>query len=562
MLLLICTIALFPQDLVNRICHEDFTDYGSHLTSNFQAESAGTGMSDVLYDRELMADFNDEASCRDINFWMTSWGADRTVTLTDTMTISHDTTFDCNLLVTGEGLLNITSGAKLTLIGALYEMENGKVILNNGYLYVPQEYNSQYPHIMYGNSRFEATNNSTVFANTVYRTIMYDSTEFYSSGTDYPFWCFRQFFDNAELNISGSNIIGDFTINDSCRLSICDCDTMLPWFGFAEGDTLLPYSFPDWKAVNDYTFSSADISELSGVDYTVHFQNCSGVMWGIESWPGSSVELYHSFVNIALRIMGEGTVNLTGVSKDTVYTEFLLAEMSNITDRVLNLSRCFAHQWCIYAYDNIDLNIYSCSWGESHAKENSTVTAYNSVAEGFPSSVSSVGTGTYCFVNGSCSTFVTAWENGTTLLMNSTVVPRTNVLCGTTNFARDRARLLSVNSYFQHRPVAYGAAMTMGAALNTASQYVTGSIDIPGSAWVDVGPYCTANDFARYELFWAPDESADWNLIKESANEIYEGTLAVWNTSGFEPGNYTLCLKVIDQQDDSLVAFRDVELRN
>lgn len=562
MILFICAIAIFPQDFVNMICHEDFTDYENHLIANFQAESAGTGMNSVMDNRELMEDFNDNASSKDIDSWMTSWGSDRTLTLTDTMTISHDTTLDCNLLVTGEGLLNITSGAKLTLIGALYEMEYGQVVLNNGYLYVPQEYNSQYPHIMYGNSRFEATNNSTVFANTVYRTIMYDNTEFFSAGTDYPFWCFRQFFDNAEFKISGSDIIGDFTINDSCRLSICDCDTMLPWFGFVEGDTLLPYSFPDWNVVQDYTFSPANISELSGVDYTVHFQNCTGVMWGIESWPGSSVELYHSFINIALRITGEGVVNLAGISKDTVYMEFQLAEMSSITDRVLNLSRCFAHQWCIYAYDNVNLNMYSCSWGESHAKENSTIIAYNSIADGFPSSVSSVGTGTYCFVNGSCSTFVTAWENGTTFLINSTVIPRANTLCGTTNYARDRARLLSVNSYFQHRPVAYGAAMTMGATINTASQYKIGSINIPGSAWVDVGPYRMANDFARYELFWASNESSDWNLITESANEMYEGTLAVWNTSGFEPGEYILRLRVIDQQNDSLVAFREVELCN
>ena len=545
MFLLICVIALFPQDLVNRACH---------------VESGGAEIRSVLNGREMMADLNDEASSKDIDFWMASYGSDYTLTITDTLTISQDETLDCNVLVSGDGLLHIINGAKLTLIGCLYEMDDGQVILDNGYLYVPQEYNSQYPHIMYGNSRFEAVSNSEVFANTVYRTVMYDNTEFLSVGTEYPFWNFRQFFDSSQVDISGSDLIGDFTVNDFCQVSYCECDTMLPWFGFTEGDTLLSYSFPDWISVSDYTFSSADISELSGVDYTVHFQNCGGVMWGIESWPGSSAEVFNSFINITLRIMGEGTVDLTGISQFTYYDEFLLSGVSSITDRLLKLTGCYAHQWCIYSYDSINLNIESCYWGESHAKENSTVVAYNSIAYGFPSSVSSVGSGSYCFVNGSCSTFVTAWDNATTLLINSTVVPRSGAMCGTTNYARDQARLLSINSYFQYRPVAYGAAMTMGSALDTDSEYETGDIDIPGSAWVDVGPYCTDNDFAKYELFWAFDGSPDWNLIAESTVEVYEGILAVWNTAEFEPGNYDLHLIVIDQQNDSLVASRDVEL--
>lgn len=545
MFLLICAVALFPQDLVNRVCH---------------AESGGVEIRSVLNGREVMADLNDEASSKDIDFWMSSYGSDYTLAITDTMTISQDETLDCNVLVSGDGLLHIINGAKLTLIGALYEMENGQVILDNGYLYVPQEYNSQYPHIMYGNSRFEAVGNSEVYGNNVYRTVMYDNTEFLSVGTEYPFWNFRQFFDNANVEISGSDLIGDFTVNDFCRVSYCECDTMLPWFGFTEGDTLLPYSFPNWISVSDYTFSSAEISELSGVGYTVDFQDCGGVMWGIESWPGSSVEVFNSFINITLRILGEGTVDLTGISQFTNYYEFLLSDVSNISDRLLKLTNCYAHQWCIYGYDSINLNIHNCSWGESHAKENSTVVAYNSIANGFPSSISSVGTGNYCFINGSCSTFVTAWDSGTTLLINSTVVPRSGAMCGTTNFARDNARLLSINSYFQYRPVAYGAAMTMGAALDTDSEYETGNINIPGSGWVDVGPYCTDNDFAKYELFWAFDGYTEWNLISESTDEVYEGILAVWNTAAFELGHYDLHLIVIDQQNDSLVASRDVEL--
>ncbi|MCD4847456.1 MAG: hypothetical protein K8R76_04620, partial [Candidatus Aegiribacteria sp.] len=95
---------------------------------------------------------------------------------------------------------------------------------------------------------------------------------------------------------------------------------------------------------------------------------------------------------------------------------------------------------------------------------------------------------------------------------------------------------------------------------DTDSEYETGDISIPGSGWVDVGPYCTDNDFAKYELFWAPDESPDWNLIVESAGEIYEGILGIWNTAEFEPGHYDLHLIVIDQLNDSLVASRDVEL--
>ncbi|RKZ33217.1 hypothetical protein DRQ33_04605 [bacterium] len=136
---------------------------------------------------------------------------------------------DGDIIVYGDGVL-IIDDAELALRGILWQQDNGKVIVRNGaYLNVFQEYLSQFPHFMNDNSYFEAEN-CTIYAHTVYRTFLYDSSTYIARRVYFPFWNFRQCFDQSTLIMENANMVGDFLIRDSCYVEMNRCDTLLPWF--------------------------------------------------------------------------------------------------------------------------------------------------------------------------------------------------------------------------------------------------------------------------------------------------------------------------------------------
>ena len=68
---------------------------------------------------------------------------------------------------------------------------------------------------------------------------------------------------------------------------------------------------------------------------------------------------------------------------------------------------------------------------------------------------------------------------------------------------------------------------------------VSGSVPILGTA---VGP-----PFLKYELFWKQEPSGDESYVWFAGEtfEVRNGQLGVWHTGGFEPGIYTLRLRVV-----------------
>ena len=470
----------------------------------------------------------------------------------DTLLIVEDFVHRGNLFVTGNGVI-IVDEAELTLFGHLYQKDNGKVILRNGaYLHVPQRFNSQYLHLLHDSSSF-LSEGSTIFANTVYRIRHYDNSEYVARQTEFPHWNFHEVYDGSRLLIEDANIIGDLTIRDSCEIIFMRCDTILPWFGVGSGESV-DLQFPDFHFVDHFEFSS-DLPGINGIDYSVVFDSCGTVAWGLESRSGSSIHVHGTnILSLVFRI-----VESDSVENITDYTWYNRLSFP-FDDRQCILENVYLHLWLPYTYGEAILYLDSCRYGESIAMDRSRIIASECIADGFPSSASAIGSGSFTFRDGTCRTFCSSWDDATLLLENVHVEPRRRT-SQKTNLAHGNSRFFAVNSTFEHEPEALDSALVIVAMLNELSVTEAGAdLDIPGSVWIDIGPF-RRDGFDRYELYWSTEGESSWNLIEESQEQIRDGVLAVWKTEGLGDGKYNLRLTVRTDSGESLTAYATVTLR-
>ncbi len=466
----------------------------------------------------------------------------------DTLLIDSNYSQFGNLIVIGNGTV-IIDDAELCLYGVLWQQDSSTVIVrNDGYLHVMQEYLSQYPHNMEGDSRFEATD-ATVYANTTYRTFLNDNSTYIARRTHFPFWNFRECYDNSSLILEDANMVGDILVEDSCFVSFTRCDTILPWFGAGDG-AIIDIEFPDYDSIEHYEFDSTQPG-ISGVKYSAVFDSCSMFMPGICPAVGCSVIIRNSVFCAALRVSGSDTLYFNGVSNRKFYIDFTMP----FHDRHFRLVDSYTQLWCIYTYDDVVLHMDSCFWGESHAKDNSTIFAEACSTNGFPSSVTSTENGYFSFIDGKVTAFISSWFNATTYIENSIVTPTRPGIAQRSNIAHHHSKMLCVNTVFDTLPFAMDTAIVIFAFLDSLDTVATcEEIPITGSAWVDVGPECV-DDFEGYSVFYF--DGGGETEICGSIEEVFDDTLAIWNTEGIE-GDCEIRLEVRTTEGETLRAKRDV----
>lgn len=470
----------------------------------------------------------------------------------DTLFVDSDLELEADVIVCGLGVL-LVDHAKFTLSGHLDQYGDSKVILRNGAcLYVPQLFNSHYLHRLQDRALFEAID-STVDGKCVYQIRQYDDSRYVARQTVFPHWNFRKIWDNSTLILEDANMVGDMTINDSCDITFTRCDTILPWLGAAAGD-VFDYSFPPWEYVGNYTFDS-NLDGIDGVDYSVSFEACRGVMWGVESWPGSSIEIDSSFIDIAVRIYEDAEF------VDIHDFEHYETKTFPLDDRLCKITNSYLHMWFPYVYDTAVVHIDDCSYAESKTHDYSELIVTNTTSDGFPSTTSPVDNGFIFFSDGLCRTFASTWNHGTLLLVNTRIEPRSGHE-ERQNIAHGQSTFLAVNCVFEpdYQPYARDAAMVMFAAMDTLENAAVGTeIDIVGSAWTDTGPF-NPIEYERYQLCWSPLDADEWSLIAESANSVFFDSLGRWNTGGAEAGPCELRLTIWNSANDSLIAYQDITL--
>ena len=473
--------------------------------------------------------------------------------LNDTLWVDSDTIITGNLLIEDNGVL-IVDNATLTLHGHLIQTDSSKAyVVNNAYLFVPQLFNAQFMHILYSDSYFE-TSNSKIFANTVYQIRHYDNSEYIATNTDYPNWDFHKLWNKSKWTIEGVGKVGDMTINDSSEVHFIKCDTIMPWFGVADGDTV-NVQFPNYQNVPNYVFDK-NTPGVNGVDIKVTFDSCTTVMWGFDSWPNSYINVYNSnFSSCAFRIFED--VTITNFYDYTFHPSF----STPFTDRTFTLSNTYFHFWFPYVYDTAVVYIDSSQYAESKAHNNSKIYFTNTISDGFPSNTSPVDNGFISFIDGEMHTFCSVWNHATLYHSNVVVIPKPSA-SQERNIAHHKSYFLAINSFYEFEPEAFDTSLVMFTLIDTLDTIQIGNnINISGSAWIEAGPDNSPMiTFDKYKLSYCLQSDTNWSLIDESISQVNHALLSTWNTTGLNQGNYLVKLTIWDNEGDSLSALRPITL--
>ena len=550
---MIFILAVFPQGKVDRICllnreKEVALDTGEEID-----HSPAMGR-EFFYDKILFSgsrDFNLTFDKRDVLYIGPG---------SDTFLIDTNYVQDGDIIIFGEGML-LVDNAELTLSGHLYGQNQGQAIFtNNAHLHFNQFYVGQYSLFLVDSARFEATD-ATVDANGIpfIRIELRNHSTYIAQRVHFLDWMYRKVYNQSTLILEDVDYVGDILVRDSCQVSFMRCDKLLPWIGMPEG-SVVDIQFPEPDTVLHFEFSNVQPG-INGIGYTMTIDTCYNVWWGVGTHPGCTLTVRNSTVmGSMMRIPGSDTIIFYGITDYTFYTDLMVP----LPDRYYRLIDSYVYSWQPYPLEQTVFYIDSCTFGEMIGKGNSFTYATRCTCDGIFIHLGAAVDAFVSFTDGLVKSFVSTSQNATLLLANSSVIC-TSIWAPPPlgpNLARQHSYLLAVNSYFEYKPEALDSALVMVAAIDSPPVgIIDSSIDIYGSAWIDVGPFNPIT-FDRYRLYWAPDGDSTWTSINESTSEVKDSILAIWNTSGMSEGEYDLRLTIWDDAGDSLTAFGDMTLQS
>ncbi len=340
-------------------------------------------------------------------------------------------------------------------------------------------------------------------------------------------------FDNASVDVRCADRAGEFVLLcDSCSLVAKKSDSILIWLGFADGSRCeLHNPFGEAGFVESFVFPD---TLCGGIGYVVRLDSLNDPLWALMVEDGAEVEAHDADIfgcgNIFLSASGD---TIRGIVNGAYYDDFF----APLPARSLHLVNSSVRTWNFYAFENADIVLQSCIFGECLADSTSSATILNATCDG---------TGGHIGANGS--SVMTVLQS--TLFSEALLGGRSVSLLFYTNFvwgnliACDRALALLYNSVVPDPILVYDSAAVFEASLNLpAPTRVDDSIYITGTARdvrTDLSPF----EYEGYRIEYAPegDTSHFTPLTGTIEHPVHNDTLCCFPTLGLEPGSYVIRL--------------------
>jgi hypothetical protein len=173
---------------------------------------------------------------------------------------------------------------------------------------------------------------------------------------------------------------GEFIVNAGAQFNVTDSDSFLIWL-VPSGEKQIDFSLP-----NDPKISQWQLPEQDG--FKINIQNCSGVMWGLISTPGTKAKVLNSnLLAVGLLFSGNTQQAVTGIkNKQPVGNLHFPA-----SDRLLEFEGCTVGAWNFYAYGSSNITLKNCTVGEAFTVETSKMLLDSCLVDGTGGYVKSSG---------------------------------------------------------------------------------------------------------------------------------------------------------------------------
>jgi len=431
---------------------------------------------------------------------------------------------------------------------------DGRIIFrNNAFLHYVQTYVSQHNIICGENARVELSDSRVSADGSSEAIVMGGNSSYHAVNMICPDWKTWYLSGQTSLTLENVSIGGDIVFYDSPTMHFVNTVGVMPWLYF-DSNAVVDYQFPPGFPSNPtapvtITFDDS-LPSVSGIDWSMTMENCTYVAWGINPYPGSDVTVRNSeLAMILFRFVGPGQSQLQGIMQNDSHYDDLTVPIGDRHLRLLNTSVTW---WKVDVIEGYDLTADSIIFSEMMVKEDSRALLTNSICEGQTIHLGALHDAFVDFRDGEVWSYVSVWDNATMVLRNSVVDFRKGQYrYQTRNIAHNNARLYCLNTTFgyetdpaESEPEAADSGLAMFLKLDGPATVKSGqTVTIRGSAWIKTGPLSPVV-FNSYLLEVSPEGREQWKTILLSVNEVKEGVLGIWHTSGLENGRYLLRLRL------------------
>ncbi len=467
----------------------------------------------------------------------------------DSLIIDKDYTYNGTILIALNGILRFKN-CKATIKGDIILFNNARLEVENSQIYFPQQYFYQRMLFATGNSVIIVKNSSFDYSGLSHTLAVANKSKAEITNITNNGFTTTGLYGTASISIDGSNEAGEFVITDSTNLSIKNAKTALLWHHTGKNQKL-DLTFPNGDSVGLYECRDG-IAGVSGVGYKVKIEKCKEVMWALMPANGTEVKISDSKLRaIGLWIREFSNGEVSGLVNNSTYKDFT----PNLSEIKLNLLNTSVMTWSVYTMDDANITLKGSIVGEIGAQNRSIVTANKIFCDGSGGYV--WGTDTTFTIVGFCSATTAVRSQG-----NGIVVLAYSALTMGQATATQNSILMVLQSTVPDEPKPYDKACVWYANTEKPTiANVNSNVALIGSVWITKTAESQLMNFGKYKMFYRQKPTDEWIQIPgEFKKQVRHDTLAVWNTNGLAPNNYSIKILIFDDLADSMEAISSINL--
>ena len=466
----------------------------------------------------------------------------------ETLVISGTEYHEGDILIMNDGTL-IIEDAEFEMAGDFLVFGQGLLHIRNSDLAFDQEY-------IYHRSIIAAHGSNTIIEHSTvssdgypYNVGVVDSATITVDTVEYHDFTTASLFGNARIHERHVNLAGEFVMLDQSECSFVDVDTVLIWCSMMDSSRV-DFAFPEPGPVYDWSFNEST-EGVSGIEYEVYCDSVFVPWWGMFSGSGSDVTIRDSEIRtcgIFFENTNADTIN--GLVNGMTHSDYRVP----LNDRTLRFVDTRVNTFSLYPWDQSSVECSASILGEVLSMERSFIFVQNYFLDGSGGHIEATDTSATISAFAMVTADAISRGNGFLVLVAS------SQLWGQ-NWATDQSRLFMVQTTTPAPPVAYDSSI-VGFEIVTgpALAPVESVFPIEGSVWVDGGPLNDV-DLAGYQVFYQKSEyDPQIPIGGEQYEEVRDGTLIEWDTTGLTPGNYSIIVRFYDTVGDTLDGFSLIRL--
>ncbi len=351
--------------------------------------------------------------------------------------------------------------------------------------------------------------------------------------TDFENGVTTSIFGNAVAYVENSNPV-EWVVDGLSSLTLKNCPgPFMLWPVFNNG-AVADITFPDGENVNYFEISDSTTG-ISNIGIKLIIDNCRNVLWGMLVKKGADVTVRDSQMKTTGIIADVGeSWKITGLTNEQYFSDYTLP-VSEVSVRYVNTS---VDVFNIYQIGAEEVNLENSVVGELGVLSGTTCSVWKTMIDG---------TGGYFFTNSNAVTsfFLSTLLSHAVSNQQSIDIFINSTILGGDIIARDSSVILLANTTHDNVPEAYDSAFVVDASLYLpVSESIDSQVPIYGAAFVYYGEESPVR-LESYSLSYSPSGEENWvDIAGEKSDAVENGVLGFWNTTGIEPGYYTVKLTV------------------